>query len=84
MSKVRKAIKNELEVIENEVWQDRPFTAVKVTAKWLDGEFTAVGFSKVCWPDWWLKSRGEQIARGRALDKIARQIQEGYVDSQYW
>ena len=82
MSKFRKSIKGELEVINNEVWQDRPYTAVKVLARWGEDEFEAIGFCKVCWPDWWLKSRGEQIARGRALDKIARQIEVEYIAEQ--
>ena len=74
MCKKRKQIEQELHETGNEVWQDKPFAAVSLTATYANKEYTAIGFSKVCWPDWWNRARGIQIARGKALAKISRQI----------
>jgi hypothetical protein len=76
MTRRRKEIQAELIIESNEVWQSRPNTAVKVTAHHKGKTYSQVGFSKVNWPDWWNAKRGVQIARGKALVKIARTIEK--------
>ena len=75
MCKKAKELRRQLEIIYMDVWQDRPNTAVSVTA-WIEGGeiYHAYGFSKVCRPDRWNKQRGLEIARGKAEAKIVRQI----------
>lgn len=52
----------------------RPYACVVVFA-WRDGMlWSDAGFSKANWPDWYSEKFGIEIARGRALDGIVRQI----------
>lgn len=49
-----------------EVWQDRPYTAVKL--HWSTD--VALGFAKAKWPDEWDPEYGEHIALRKAAAKI--------------
>jgi len=53
-----------------EVWQQRPYTGVKLVVIVNDAVFTGIGFSKVMKPDKWNANEG----RARALFKAARRI----------
>ena len=74
MCKRAKELRRELEFTLHIVLQDRPNTAVQVSTNYNGTTFVASGFSKVCWPDWWDKRRGIEIAQGKAEAKIVRQI----------
>jgi hypothetical protein len=52
----------------------RPYACV-VSFTWHNGVlWSDAGFSKANWPDWYSEKFGIEIARGRALDGIVRQI----------
>ena len=74
MCKRAKELRQELEFALHIVLQDRPNTAVQVSTHYNGSTFVANGFSKVCWPDWWNKQRGIEIAQGKAEANIVRQI----------
>ena len=80
--KVREYIESKL-IIKNEtLWQDCPYTAIKITAVWMAEEFLAYGFTKVCWPDKWNAEYGEQLARDKALAKISKIIVSNLNDDE--
>ncbi len=77
MCKNRKQIEKELNCIVTDIWQEKPYTAARVTARHLgERQYIAHGFAKVCWPDWWNRKMGITIARGKAVSKIARRIMD--------
>ena len=55
--------------LDVEVWQKRPYTAVK--AKVVGHPEDGFGFSKVCWPDEWDEERGIEAATIKALHDLA-------------
>ena len=65
-----------------EVWQDRPWTAVKIRFPYTSpsSEFLStgieLGFSKVCRPDKWDAQRGIDLAVQKAIAKIAKKLAE--------
>lgn len=86
----RERIINSLWISNMQVWQDRPYTAVKVVVYIeipddpydMDGVIgyataDAIGFCKVCWPDKWDAEYGIDLAKRKALVKIAKALQEG-------
>jgi hypothetical protein len=60
-----------------EFFQERPYTITKVTAYINGAEYSAIGISKVQYPDRWNRELGIKIATGRAVKKIARAIASG-------
>ena len=74
MCKKAKELRQSLDFELGAVLQDRPYTAVQVSAVWNGQAFWANGFSKVRYPDWWIPAMGVEIARGKAEAKIVRQI----------
>lgn len=58
-----------------QVWQKRPYTAVKVIVR-MPGYpmMTEYGFTKVCWPDTWDAERGIELAVRKALTYAAKRI----------
>ena len=72
----RKQIISNMTVTSKEVWQSKPYTAVKVKV-WYKGcsdTHEAVGFAKVCWPDKWDADYGVTLAVAKALAQIAKGI----------
>jgi hypothetical protein len=54
--------------------QCRPYTCITLLS-WYDGkEYIGYGFSKVMYPDKWEDEQGAEIAYGRALRMIMRQV----------
>jgi len=60
--------------LEMKIWQDRPYTAVRVTVMYADARHTAIGFAKVCRPDKWDVEFGCELAIRKAIAKIAKRI----------
>ena len=72
----RKKIISNMTITSNDVWQSKPYTAVKVKV-WYKGcsdTHEAVGFAKVCWPDKWDADYGVTLAVAKALAQIAKGI----------
>lgn len=61
--------REQCEVFDCEV--DRPYVYVKL--KTSDGRY-ACGFAKCSWRDEWIPDRGVEIAKGRAVAKLAREM----------
>jgi hypothetical protein len=57
-----------------EVLQKCPYTGVKVEYWYVGRCYSAVGFSKVKWPDEWDEQYGVEMAVKKAAHDIARQI----------
>ena len=55
-----------------EVWQQRPYTAVRLVDV---QEREAFGFTKVCWPDEWSERVGVERALHKAAESLFRQMQ---------
>lgn len=56
-------------------WQDKPWTAAKVTVRHPNWSVhTAFGFAKVQYPDRWDAMRGRELCVRKALAKIAREL----------
>ncbi len=72
--KVRNLIEAELEITHKTVLQDRPYTAVKITAVFEHEEHEAIGFTKVNWPDKWNAEYGIDMAIDKATAKITKRI----------
>lgn len=73
---LRLKVRKELQIASVEVWQDKPYTAVKIIG-WFgpDGvHHDAVGFSKVRFPDTWDADKGVEIATRKAIGKIVESI----------
>ena len=73
---VEKALR---EAMQTQVWQDKPYTAVKVVVGELEevaaGRLRwAYGFSKVTYPDKWDARYGMELAVDKAIAKIAKEI----------
>ena len=72
----RKKIISNMTITSKEVWQSKPYTAVKVKV-WYKGcsdTHEAIGFAKVCWPDKWDADYGVTLAVAKALAQIAKSI----------
>jgi len=54
--------------------QQRPVTVVHLRYGYKDRNYSGIGYSKVCWPDWWNSEMGWRVARGKAISQIVRQI----------
>lgn len=55
--------------------QLRPFTFCRLVFAHDDlGDYSGVGFSKVCRPDEWDAERGRELARQKAVAHIVKQI----------
>ena len=70
----RKKIISNMTVTSKEVWQSKPYTAVKVKV-WYKGcgdTHEAVGFAKVCYK--WDADYGVTLAVAKALAQIAKGI----------
>ena len=76
--KRRRQIEDELQIVHTEVWQGKPYTAVKVDGVWQGMKFTVYGFSKVCRPDKWDPDRGIELATQKAIAKITKEIVRHY------
>jgi len=68
-------------IIQVEIWQECPNTAARVirSGSYIGYPLTqisAVGFSKVCYPDKWDADYGVRIAVYKALGRIARVLAE--------
>lgn len=73
--RLRKQIRAEVELNAFSVTIARRPYACVVVFTWRDGMlWSDAGFSKANWPDWYSEKFGIEIARGRALDGIVRQI----------
>jgi len=78
---LRKELEEKLRAngLEEEVWQAKPWTAIKVAAEF-DGEIhQALGFTKVQYPDVWDPHFGIGLARDKAIAKIAKAIVEDAI-----
>ena len=80
----RRAVKEALRplaIIRN-VFQDRPYTCVEVEVTLSGARFPALGFSKCSWPDEWSVERGIEIAKEKAVAKLAEMIrtEDEYLD----
>jgi len=65
-------------VVSNETWQKRPYTAVRITTIGLDGrEYTDAGFAKVNYPDRWDADYGIELATRKAIAAISKAIVNG-------
>ena len=67
------------ESMQTQVWQDKPYTAVKVVVVEFEevaaGRLRwAYGFSKVTYPDKWDARYGMELAVDKAVAKIAKEI----------
>ena len=60
-----------------EVWQNRPYTAVKLTTKYDGLEYTEVGFAKAHWPDKWDADFGIELATRKVIASISKAIVNG-------
>lgn len=84
----RRLIAQELEIVSVETWQEKPYTAVKVKAKYELAagmkrkiqRYEAVGFAKVSWPDDWDPDYGETLAEAKAVAKICKRIQNDLAE----
>jgi len=65
----------------NTLLQNRPFTAVEVISVVEGKEYTATGFSKVCWPDSWDEEFGKKLAFEKACGNIVRQILKEWAEA---
>lgn len=75
----RRQIEKELteNVTKVEVWQKKPYTAVKVITFLGESKKikrVAYGFTKVCWPDEWNPIYGCELAEKKAIADISRRI----------
>ena len=81
----RKKIISNMTITSNEVWQSKPYTAVKVKV-WYKGcsdTYEAIGFAKVYYK--WDADYGVTMAVAKALTQIAKSIakaerRQGKVD----
>jgi len=55
-------------------FQRRPYTIAVTTVNFNGTLYQGIGISKVSGKDWYNPKLGKRIARGRAIDCIARQI----------
>jgi len=69
---VRERIKQNLTTLSAEVWQECPYTAVKITASIGNDSYEAIGFAKIKWPDVWDAEYGVDLATDKAIAKITR------------
>lgn len=67
---VLQMIENDYEAIEREVWQERPYTMVRISYQ----DKTSIGFSKVCYPDKWNAPIGINIATAKAAQNLAERL----------
>jgi len=70
----RAKIEEHIKVVSQEVWQDKPYTAVRIIAKVDDVEFDVVGFAKIQWPDTWDAAYGVRMASDKAVAKITKEV----------
>ena len=77
----KKARKKELTQIINDdghleidACQRKPWSFVRIVFGYEDKCYTGLGFSKVCYPDKWDKTRGGDIAYHKAVAHIVKQI----------
>ena len=74
-SKEFKQLKEELSTgVKWQIYQRRPVTVVIATVYYGGVCYQDFGYSKVTWPDWWNRQRGVEIAKGKAVDNVARRI----------
>ena len=66
-------------ITEALVYQSRPNTYVRITARIDDTPYTAVGFAKVRWGDTWDTEYGCALAAKKAVAKITKAILAGGV-----
>ena len=73
-----KTLIREMEMWEYmEVWQSRPWTAVRMV---MDG-FDGFGFSKVSHPDEWDESFGKELALRKAIANMIREMPQPEADA---
>lgn len=64
-----------IEGIQIETWQQRPYTAVKLTYQLdVDHKWSTFGFSKVNWPDDWDEGEGVYLCLRKAAAQMWREI----------
>ncbi len=66
-----------MEVDNIQTIQQKPWTAVVITAKYEEGIYIGKGFSKVSWPDRWSSDYGYDLAYKKAEASVVRQIIQG-------
>ncbi len=80
----RKQLHRELVITDAEIYQDRPYTFVKIEATWGVHDGTPVheafGFSKVMLPDKWSPEVGLGWAGMRAIRKVITEIVDMIFD----
>jgi len=74
---VRRRIEEQLEIVEHAIWQDKPYTAVKMIAKFNGAQYERYGFTKVCYPDRWSATYGIELATDKVKSKISKAIMNG-------
>lgn len=57
-----------------ETYQRRPMTVAVLTTTYNGCLYEDFGYAKVKWPDRWNWRRGIEIAKGKALDNLARRL----------
>ena len=74
--KLRKELEQKLntQIASSLVYQDRPYTCIVLEVKTPYGVIQAIGFSKVCYPDQWNEQRGAELAKDKAITKVAKSI----------
>lgn len=77
--KRKQEIESALETFQVEVWQKKPYTAVKVIAVYESIQYEDVAFCKVSWPDAWDEDHGFTLAKTKALSSIAAEILEEII-----
>jgi hypothetical protein len=74
--KLRKELEQKLntQIVSRSVYQERPYTCIVLEVKTPYGVVKGIGFSKVCYPDRWDAQRGEELAKDKAIAKIAKAV----------
>ena len=61
-------------LVIDDVWQQRPNTAVKITVLYKDRYVSAYSFSKPSWPDIWNPAYGIDLAIKKAIAYLSREL----------
>lgn len=70
-----KALKRQLDkVAQYIICQSRPNTFVIAKVVWQNITYVDFDFSKCHWPDWWNRTQGINIAKGKAIHNIAKRV----------
>ena len=59
---------------QSAIWQERPYTAVRVRLRYRDSVYEAIGFVKCRWYDEWDANRGIDLALRKACALLAEKL----------